>query len=221
MAQQGDVEGGMAGGVGGQRPGRGSGGRPACRRRARPGRRRDAQQKGGDAGLLGREREAAARRQVEGFRVAPRLDDDGAERRAAHGLRPRLQHAGGIGPRHHDEQARVEPEGGKARCVKRAGFRHGKTLPHPDHAAAIRRGPRRKGGGKAGSGAGIRLLAREDLVRRGPEEAAAQQPVHGRRSACEAPARFGSRRFNRGNAPPQRLQCLLHRAHDSCSRFVL
>lgn len=221
MAQQGDVEGGMAGRIGRQRPGWGGGGRPPRRRRARPGRRCDPQQKGGDAGLLGRQREAAARRQVEGLRIAPRFDDDGTERRAAQGLRARPQHAGGIGPRHHDEPARVEAEGGKTRCVKRPGLHGREALTHPDHAPVIRRGPCRKGGGKAGSGAGIRLLACEDLVHRGPEKAAAQKPVHGRGPAREAPGRTGSCRFDRGNAPPQRLQCVLHRAHDSCSCFVL
>jgi hypothetical protein len=62
--------------------------------------------------------------------------------------------------------------------MESTGFRHAKALPHPDHAAAVRRGARRKTGCEAGGCAGIPGLACKDLVYRSPEKAAAQQLVH-------------------------------------------
>jgi len=142
--------------------------------------RRDAQHQGQDAGLSGRERQTAARGQIQLMRSAPGLDQRRAECGAACRFRARAQHAGAVPDPDKEDLGRVEAELGQARRMQSAGLGVEEILPDPQHGT---RSGRTQGerGGKARRRGDIGLRRGIDLMQGGAGNASFERLVQRRR----------------------------------------
>jgi hypothetical protein len=224
MAQQPHPESRIARRPGLPRPRRQGADLPARAGGAGLGRGRHPQQQGHDAGGLGRQEEAAAGGQVELARLAPGLDHDGAERRAARGFRARPEHALAVACPHQQHLRRIEPELGEARRMQGAGLGIEEILPCPEQRAPAC-GLQRQGGGETGGGGEVGRSRRVDLVQSGSGEAAAERLVERRRPEGDALHRRKLARQPRQNeALPQGSQGTgggVGHDRSICSLFVL
>jgi hypothetical protein len=137
---------------------------PSRFRRRRIWRRRDPQEKAGDAGGLRSQGQLAACHQIEPPRVAPDFQHHGAQRIAGERVRGRPQRALDIGGAHAHHQARIEAEFGEPIHRQRACFNFGKILPHPDQRPACR-GPSHEPCEEAGRNGALMSLAKHLMHR--------------------------------------------------------
>ena len=151
-------------------------------------RRRDPQQKAGDAGSLRRQGQFAACHEVELPRLAPDLQHHGAQRIAGKRVGRGPQRALAIGRAHRHQAARIEPKLGKPAHRQRAGFHFGKILPHPDQRPA-QRDPAGETCDEPGRHRALMSLG-EHLMHRGHREAAAQHRIGFRMAERNAPRRM-------------------------------
>ena len=108
MAQQGDVERRMAGGIGSKRRRRGSGDPPPRLCRARHRLRIDPQHQCQDTRSRRRHRKPPRGRQIEQRRFSPRFDHDRADLSAFDDVRPRAKDRERIGRIDQNEAVRVK-----------------------------------------------------------------------------------------------------------------
>ena len=183
------------------------------RRRRRSGRK--PQQKRGDAGGLGCERQLAACHEIELPRPAPDLQHHGAQRIAGERIRRRPQRAVGIGRAYRDQAARVEAEFAEAAHRQRACFDLAEILPHPDERPP-RRDSRRKAGNKSGRNRALPAGFRKHLMHGAPRKTAGKRRVGFRMTECHAIRRErAAMRLDAGKVAAQSRK----RAH-ACARHA-
>jgi len=137
--------------------------------------RGEAQQQRGDAGRLRRQREFAARDQIELPRGPPDFQHHGTERIAGQRIGGTAQRALGIGRAHQHQTTRIEAKLGQPVHRQRAGFNLGKILPYPDQRPA-----HGDASGKAGNKTGCRrtlMSFGKHLMHRSLRKAAAQHRI--------------------------------------------
>jgi hypothetical protein len=125
---------------------------PSCLRGRRNRRRRNPEQKTGDAGALGCERQLAACHQIKLVRLAPDFQHHGADRIAGERVGGGAKCILDIGDSHRHQEARIKPELGEPAHRQPPHLALGKILPHPDQRPARRhtsRQPCDKAGGRS------------------------------------------------------------------------
>ncbi len=150
---------------------------PARFRRAGLGLRIEAQEKSGDGFLRAGERQPAAGHQIENFRRARNLDDDGAQGRAGQRIICRAKSLGRIADAQQQHTRRINSKLKKPGCRKLAEFEGGKILADPEQAFA-----RGHSGGEAGCKTrGRRLVANcgENLMQHAAFKPALQAKISG------------------------------------------
>ena len=149
---------------------------PSRFRRRRIWRRRDPQEKAGDAGGLRSQGQLAACHQIEPPRVAPDFQHHGAQRIAGERVGRRPQRALDIGRAHAHHASRVEAEFGEATHRQRARFKFGKILPHPHQRPACRDPPGQPDH-EPGRGRAVPPCFSEHLMHRAQGKAALQRRI--------------------------------------------
>ncbi len=177
MAQQSDFHGRMTGGICRQ-------GRRGCRPHLPPGldsawcwRCADAKNEGRDAGLLGRKRQPPARRQVQVGAISPGFDHDRAKLVAADDVVRRLEQGGNIVGQGEDDPSRIHAKVRQARPIDSPGHALCRLVPDPQYGRALRAGSHDKHQDKARGDARIGGFGRENLMKPGAMQSAAQMPV--------------------------------------------
>jgi len=167
---------------------------PARARRARCLGGRDAQQQYRHARGFRREGEPAARRQVERARLAPRLDQHGAQRGTARRFSPGPKHPFAIARPDQEQARRIEPELVQPRRMESPGLGIDEILPRPENGAfiglplALPR-PQCESERETGRSGEIGDLGGVDLVQRGPYEPAVQDLVQSRHAETDPAGR--------------------------------
>jgi hypothetical protein len=94
--------------------------------------RRETKQKRADAGILRGKHEAAARRQVENFRIAGNLEHHGAQMGAGQCIEAGAQRIGRVGGAHQKQPCRMNAEFQKPFRGNLAMLERGEILPDPE-----------------------------------------------------------------------------------------
>lgn len=190
-------------------------------------RRRDPQQKAGDAGGLRRQGQLAACHQIKTPRVAPDFQHHGAQCIAGERVRSRPQRALDIGRAHAHDASRVEAEFGEATHRQRARFQFGKILPHP-YQRPSGRDPPGQPDHEPGRGRAVPACFSEHLMHRAQSKPALQRRIglgmaerHPARRMCAAmglePFDAAAQRRKRGRACAHHAPLPLRMMAASCS----
>ncbi len=191
MTQQGNFKDGRPGRVGRHRPRGGKPRHPAARSRAGRGAGRNPRHQDRHAGLAGGERQSARDGEIEHRRLAPGLDDDGAQGGTPRSFDAGAENAGRVAGAHKDQSRRIETKREEAWRMKPSGLPIRIILSRPEKAAAARsldrqsQSKRRRGGGLHGR-------AGENLMQCALRETAAQRRVERGGSQAE---KLGRTRF--------------------------
>lgn len=183
MAEQGDVKGRLAGGVGGNWLRCGGSHLPAGGGGAGGG-LAGAEQQGEDARARRRQPQAAAGGEIELRRLAPGLDNDRCDRGAADGFDTCAQQGEAIGGLDKQQPGGIEPKFGEAQRVDAAGGA-GALLAQPDDGAGA---PAAIGEeeGETRCGSLVAFSGGKDFVQGGPGETAGEARVENGRPQSDA-----------------------------------
>ena len=138
--------------------------------------RRHPQQQAGHAGGLRRQRQLAARDEIELTRLPPDLQHHDAERIAGQRVGSRPQRGLDVGGAHRHEQPRIETELGQSAHRQRARFDFRKILPDP-HERPPRGRPPGEARDKSRRRSALPATFGEHLVHRTQSEAALQRRI--------------------------------------------
>lgn len=142
-----------------------------------------------------RQRQAAARRQVIGFRLTPDFDEDGGQRRAARRLKPGLQRGERRRSSHQREAGRRKAKTEKPWRIDMPCLALRQFMPHPDEGGrtlVFRQALlAQRANGKTGGRRTIDMRCRIKLMHAGPGEKphrlhSRRRPATGGSSATEA-----------------------------------